>query len=283
MPSRPTVFISYASSERELALRLCDDLKAIGADAWQFDQSAVPGTEAWDSILTCISQSDYFVVLLSSQAIQSRAVREEIDHAHYSSLNGPKRRPIAIPLILDDSVTVPPKLARAVRMAYRPSAHSTVVSGLARAMGIESTAPLFAFASELETTHVSDQEFDVDREVEAFFSSLVTRNASVLEQYQALIAPTERAAGGRFRHGNRTVIEWFVPDANWRFRENVGKRRGEVLFLVREPLVFGVAHGYMIETNVVAQVRAVVRARNPSKRRVRLFSVRIISRPFGSE
>lgn len=260
MPSRPTVFISYASSDRELALRLRDDLETIGAEAWQFDRSAVPGTDAWDSILACISKSDYFVVLLSPQAIQSRAVREEIDHAHYWSLNGPERRPVAIPLILDDSVAVPPKLARAVRMAYHPSAHSTVLSGLARAMGIESTTPLFASASELETTHISDREFDVDREVEAFFSSLVAQNASVVEQYQAFIAPTERAAGGRFRHGNRTVIEWFVPDAHWRFRDNGGKRREEILFLVREPLVFGINHGYMVETNVVAKVRAILRA-----------------------
>lgn len=260
MPSRPKVFISYASSERELAIRLRADLEAAGADAWQFEQSAVPGTDAWDSILIRISQSDYFVVLLSPLAVQSRAVREEIDHAHYSSLNGPDRRPVAIPLILDDSVTVPPKLARAVRMAYRPSAHATVVSGLTRAMGIESSAPLFASAAELEMTHVSNEEFDIKREVEAFFSSLVERNTAVAERYQALVAPTQHAAGGRFQHGDRTVIEWFVADANWRFRDDGGKRREELLFLVREPLVFGVSHGYMVETNVVGQVRAILSA-----------------------
>ena len=260
MPSRPKVFISYASSERELAQRLRNDLDASGADAWEFDQSAVPGSDAWDSILTRISQSDYFVVLLSRQAIESRSVREEIDHAHYSSLNGPERRPVTIPLILDDDVEVPLKLARAVRMVYRSSAHSTVVSGLTRAMGIESSAPLFAAAIELETTVVSPDEFDVEREVQAFFSSLVARNESIAEQYQVLVAPTERAAGGRFQHGDMTVIEWFVPDANWRFRNGGGRRREEILFLVREPLVYGVHHGYMIETNVVAQVRAFLRA-----------------------
>lgn len=260
MPSQPKVFISYASSERELAIRLRADLEAAGADAWQFEQSAVPGTDAWASILTRISESDYFVVLLSPQAVQSRAVREEIDHAHYSSLNGPDHRPVAIPLILDDSVTVPPKLTRAVRMAYRPSAHATVVSGLTRAMGIEPSAPLFASAADLEMTRISSEEFDIEREVKAFFSSLVERNAFVADQYQVLVAPTQRAAGGRFQHGNRTVIEWFVADANWRFRNDGGKRREEFLFLVREPLVFGVSHGYVVETNVVAQVRAVLRA-----------------------
>ena len=127
-------------------------------------------------------------------------------------------------------------------------------------MGIEPSTPLFASAADLEMTLISNEEFDMEREVEAFFSSLVERNTSVAEQYQALVAPTQRAAGGRFRHGNRTVIEWFVADANWRFRDDGGKRREEFLFLVREPLVFGVSHGYMVETNVVAQVRAVLRA-----------------------
>lgn len=261
MANRPTVFISYASGEREMALRLRGDLEAAGADAWQFDQSAVPGTDAWDAILSRISESDYFVVLLSPQSVQSRAVREEIDHAHYSSLNSPERRPVAIPLILDDSVTVPPKLARSVRIVYRPTAHATVVSTIARAMGIESIAPLFASVVELEMTLVSGEEFEIEREVEAFFSSLIERNPSVSEQYKVLAAPTEGAAGGRFKHGEITVIEWFVPDANWRFRDNGGKRHEELLFLVREPLIFGVHRGYMIENNVVAQVRAVLNAK----------------------
>lgn len=74
----PKVFISYASKDRQLADRLRTDLATAGADPWQFDHSAVPGTDAWDVILTRIGQSDYFLVVLSLQAVESDAVREEI-------------------------------------------------------------------------------------------------------------------------------------------------------------------------------------------------------------
>ena len=104
MPMRPKVFISYVSADRELATQLRADLEMAGADPWQFDYSAIPGTDAWDVILNRIAESDYFLVLLSPQALQSQAVREEIDHAHYSRLNGPEQRPVQIPLILDDSI-----------------------------------------------------------------------------------------------------------------------------------------------------------------------------------
>jgi hypothetical protein len=265
MPVRPKVFISYVGADRELATQLRADLETAGADPWQFDYSAIPGTDAWDVILTRISQSDYFLVLLSPQALQSQAVREEIDHAHYSRLNGPERRPVQIPLILDDSITVPPKLVRAVRMAYRPSAHSTVVAGLASAMGLTSGPLLFANSSEPELTLTAEHELDVPKEVEAFFVSLIERNPTISNQYQTLIAPTARIAGGRFNKPHErfykreiSVLAWFTPNADWRFRDSGGRRDDETIYIVREPLVFGVHRGYMIETNVVAQIRAML-------------------------
>jgi hypothetical protein len=209
-------------------------------------------------ILTRISQSDYFLILLSPQALKSQAVREEIDHAHYSRLNSSDRRPVQIPLILDDAVAVPQELARSVRMVYRPSVHTTVIAGLASAMGLSTAPLLFATASEPETTHTADSEFDIPKEVEAFFASLVERNENISKQYQALIRPTEHAAGGRFKTRDISVIEWFTPDARWRFRDSGGRRNDETIYIVRQPLVFGVHRGYTIDANVVAQVRAIL-------------------------
>jgi TIR domain len=265
MPLRPKVFISYVSADRGLATQLRADLETAGADPWQFDHSAIPGTDAWDVILNRISQSDYFVVLLSPQALESQAVREEIDHAHYSRINSPQRRPVPIPLILDDSISVPPKLVRAVRMAYRPSAHLTVVAGLASAMGLTSGPFLFANASEPELTLTAEHELDVPKEVEAFFVSLIERNSTISKQYQALITPTAEMAAGRLNKPHERfykreilVVEWFTPDASWRFRDTGGQRDAETIYIVREPLVFGVHRGYMIETNVVAQIHAIL-------------------------
>jgi hypothetical protein len=265
MPVRPKLFVSYVSADRGLANQLRADLEAAGADPWQFDHSAILGTDAWDVILTRISHSDYFLVLLSRQALESQAVREEIDHAHYSRLNGPERRPVPIPLILDDSIAVPPKLVRAVRMAYRPSAHSTVVAGLASAMGLNFGPLLFADAAEAELTLTAEHELDLPREVEAFYVSLIQRNRDISNQHEALSAPTARMAGGRFNKTHERfykreiqVLEWFTPDASWGYRNGVGRRDSETIYIVREPLVWGVHRGYIIETNVIAQIRAIL-------------------------
>jgi hypothetical protein len=265
MPVRPKVFISYVAADRELATKLRTDLESAGADPWQFDYSAIPGTDAWDVILDRIAKSDYFLVLLSLQAMQSQAVREEIDHAHYSRLNGPDRRPALIPLILDDSITVPPKLVRSVRMAYRSSAHSTVVAGLASTMGLTSGPLLFAEASEADLTLAAPRELDVPKEVQAFYVSLIERNSAISSQYEALITPTARLAGGRFNKPHElfyqrkiSVLEWFTPHSDWRFRDGAGRRDDETIYIVREPLVWGVHRGYIIESNLVAQIRAIL-------------------------
>ncbi len=100
-------FISFCSTDRLLAQRLQRDLATAGCSSWQFDISAVPGTDAWDAILERIEQSEFFLVLLSEAAFRSRSVNEEISHAHYCSLNSPSRMPRIIPLVLQDGVTVP--------------------------------------------------------------------------------------------------------------------------------------------------------------------------------
>ncbi len=49
-PSSPTgaVFISYASQDAEAALRICEALRAAGAEVW-FDQSELRGGDSWDA------------------------------------------------------------------------------------------------------------------------------------------------------------------------------------------------------------------------------------------
>src|SRR5205814_998786 len=114
---RIKAFISFCGADRVLAQRLQKDLATAGCASWQFDISAVPGTDAWEAILERIEQSEFFLALLSKAATQSRSVMEEISHAHYYSLNSPSRMPRIIPLVLQDGITVPRKIVRSVRLS----------------------------------------------------------------------------------------------------------------------------------------------------------------------
>ena len=110
------VFISYSTADRELAKRLHDDLRDHGATVYQFEESAKPGSDAWDQVLTAIDESDFFVVLLTPEAVKSNAVREEISHAKYRNIN--HNAPILIPAKVR-SVETPTALARLTELSFK--------------------------------------------------------------------------------------------------------------------------------------------------------------------
>jgi hypothetical protein len=68
--------------------------------------------DAWEPILEQIENSDFFLVLISSAALASAPVIEEIDHAHYARLNNGSRRPVIIPICLEAAVEIPRKIRR---------------------------------------------------------------------------------------------------------------------------------------------------------------------------
>jgi len=78
------VFISYSSSDKDFAQKLYRDLSSAGAKPFEFVESSSPGSAAWSQILEWISDSDVFIVLLSSSTPKSRAVKEEMEQANYS-------------------------------------------------------------------------------------------------------------------------------------------------------------------------------------------------------
>ena len=63
---KPTLFISYASEDREAARRLRDTLAAAGLDVW-YDESELGGGDAWDQkIRRQIRECDYFMPVISA-------------------------------------------------------------------------------------------------------------------------------------------------------------------------------------------------------------------------
>jgi hypothetical protein len=66
-PSRPSVFLSYASEDRTAASAIRDALAAAGLDVW-YDENELGGGDAWDKkIRRQIRDCDYFMAVVSAQ------------------------------------------------------------------------------------------------------------------------------------------------------------------------------------------------------------------------
>jgi hypothetical protein len=114
-PDRPpvTVFLSYASEDRQVARRIGDALPAYGIEVW-YDESELGGGDVWDQkIRKQIRDCDYFMALVSAQT--------EARHEVIFEGNGdwPSREPSIWPTITffsyRSSSTIPLRLQRVFR------------------------------------------------------------------------------------------------------------------------------------------------------------------------
>ncbi len=104
-PPRPTVFISYASEDREAARILKDALPAFGLEVWH-DESELGGGEAWDQkIRRQIRECDYFMPLVSAQteARHEGYFRREWRLAVERTLDMADDHLFLLPLVIDDT------------------------------------------------------------------------------------------------------------------------------------------------------------------------------------
>jgi TIR domain-containing protein len=102
---RPSVFISYASEDREVARLLKDAIPGFGLEVWH-DESALGGGEAWDQkIRRQIRECDYFMPLISAQT-EARAegyFRREWRLAVERTLDMADDHPFLLPIVIDDT------------------------------------------------------------------------------------------------------------------------------------------------------------------------------------
>ena len=118
MATKPKVFISYSTKDHSTAEALYTDLQKAGADVFEFERTATPGSSAWDEVLGWIEASDVFIMLVSKSALKSRPVKAEVEHAHYRFLNSTPTRPsILIPAMLETDVQPPRLLERFTGLA----------------------------------------------------------------------------------------------------------------------------------------------------------------------
>jgi hypothetical protein len=250
---RIKAFISFCGADRELAQRLQRDLATAGCASWQFDISAIPGTDAWEAILERIEQSDFFLVLLSEAASQSRGVTEEISHAHYCSLNSPSGVPRIIPLLLQGGVTVPRKIVRAVRLQFRGDTYDNDFALLLRSLGIEPSP--FETATGLEASSTRSYEFEAEREAARYASSLIANNADVAASFHKLTAHARKNAGNRFHISPAQVVT--ESEEVTRYHASTGPGVSLLqTFWVFFGIMEGHTKGYVVSENVVVQIEA---------------------------
>jgi hypothetical protein len=103
---KPTVFVSYASEDRQAARLIGEALPAHGIEVW-FDESELGGGDAWDQkIRRQIRECDYFMALVSAQteARHEGYFRREWRLAVERTLDMADDHLFLLPVVIDDTV-----------------------------------------------------------------------------------------------------------------------------------------------------------------------------------
>jgi hypothetical protein len=101
----PTVFLSYASADREAARVLRDALPTLGLEVW-YDESDLGGGEVWDQkIRKQIRECDYFMPIISAQteARHEGYFRREWRLAVERTLDMADDHAFLLPVVIDDT------------------------------------------------------------------------------------------------------------------------------------------------------------------------------------
>ena len=100
-----SVFLSYASDDREAARSIGDALTSFGLDVW-LDQSELGGGDAWDQkIRKQIRECDYFMPIISArtEARLEGYFRREWRLAAERTLDMADDHLFLLPLVIDDT------------------------------------------------------------------------------------------------------------------------------------------------------------------------------------
>jgi hypothetical protein len=101
----PTVFLSYASEDRDAARVLRDALPTLGLEVW-YDESDLGGGDIWDQkIRKQIRECDFFMPLISAQteARHEGYFRREWRLAVERTLDMADDHPFLLPVVIDDT------------------------------------------------------------------------------------------------------------------------------------------------------------------------------------
>ncbi len=81
MPHKPSVFLSYARSDRDLVQKIGQRLREAGLEVWDPDEKILPGANWTDELKAALDSAGALVVFISPEAMASRTVSYEIEYA----------------------------------------------------------------------------------------------------------------------------------------------------------------------------------------------------------
>lgn len=146
---KPTLFLSYASEDREAARHLRDTLAAAGLDVW-YDENELGGGDAWDAkIRRQIRECDYFMPVISASTERRKEgyFRREWRLAVERTLDMADDVMFLLPLCIDgtteNNARVPEKFLTVQWLRATAGAATPALENLARRLATgEHLAPL---------------------------------------------------------------------------------------------------------------------------------------------
>lgn len=101
-PTNKLVFLSYAREDIEAASKLYNELVEVGINVWFDKESLVPGAKWRLAIRSAISESRYFIALMSSRSVSKKGfVQSELRQAIEVLDEFPESETYLIPVRLD--------------------------------------------------------------------------------------------------------------------------------------------------------------------------------------
>jgi hypothetical protein len=101
------VFLSYASADRAIALRVANGLAAAGVKVWS-DKTSISAADWMHEIERTLSAADFFVFFISQRSVASSFAARELRIALDRKLSG-EGGAVILPVMLEDT-EVPPLL-----------------------------------------------------------------------------------------------------------------------------------------------------------------------------
>lgn len=105
----PNVFISYSTKDLFIAKRLRKSLEERAIDVWLAEDDLIVG-ELWESeIYTKIQNSDYLLLIVTHNSLESKWVRKELNKARMREIEDEET--VILPLLFEEC-KLPPRLSR---------------------------------------------------------------------------------------------------------------------------------------------------------------------------
>ena len=98
---QPRVFISHSSNDKDFVRKLKADLDAQNLDVWFDEQRLNPGDSIVQGVSEGLRDTDYFILVVSQNSLNSQWVQQEFNSAMMSELSG--KGVIVLPIRIDDT------------------------------------------------------------------------------------------------------------------------------------------------------------------------------------